>query len=529
MIGARAAAVARAPLLWLILLALAVWTPFLAIAQIDLQERMNAWLGLRLVVERGDPAYFIHPTLFYDLIALLYGALLAAARAAGTWSDSLDLMHFLVSREVSAVVLARTVSLAGGLLMVSGTYLLGRRLWDSRVGAVAALLCTFMPQAVLSSTDASPDALAAGLGAWSLWTLLRWTDAPSLGRALAAGMVWGLAVSANYPLGLFVLPILYAATHVYRAHGVPPLQRSHLVILVAALSSFAATSPYVLISFDEFWRQFTWQASLAVEPFPGANLGPLFYLREMGSILGPYLEWLALAGVVIAVREKRAAPRMMALATLSFLVVMSLVQTKYHRFLLPALPGAALFAARAVWAAASLVPERHRRAALAGVTAVALSTPLASSAGAFAEKNLERDPRVESGQWLVTHLPRDARLLVSQKSALLPSGRLEPLRGFTNGRSLLEQYRARFGAELEPFAVESLSCVHPFPQYCSGESILAGLFDHVAVEVAFGPDMAIRPWLVQHGALLARFGGNTATVEIYRLRDGRRLRGLQAQ
>lgn len=71
----------------------------------------------------------------------------------------------------------RGLSIFWGVLAVAGTFALGRRLFDSRVGLLAALLITLNPFAVYYSQEARMYAQLAALSVWSLWFFSHWLRA----------------------------------------------------------------------------------------------------------------------------------------------------------------------------------------------------------------------------------------------------------------------------------------------------------------------------------------------------------------
>ena len=71
----------------------------------------------------------------------------------------------------------RSLSVFWGILAVAGTFALGRRLFDSRVGFLAALLIALNPFAVYYSQEARMYAQLSALSVWSLWFFAHWLRA----------------------------------------------------------------------------------------------------------------------------------------------------------------------------------------------------------------------------------------------------------------------------------------------------------------------------------------------------------------
>ncbi len=103
----------------------------------------------------------------------------------------------------------RSLSVFWGVLAVAGTLALGRRLFDSRVSLLAALLIALNPFAVYYSQEARMYAQLAALSVWSLWFFSHWlraahhqTTTRSMDQYLnIAG--WSFAVSFVNVFGLY--------------------------------------------------------------------------------------------------------------------------------------------------------------------------------------------------------------------------------------------------------------------------------------------------------------------------------------
>ena len=141
-------------------------SPFFA-AQISDAEIYDT-LGRRVL--EGD---LRHPDFAYhtQLYPLLVGA-----------------VYRLAGRPLAAGVYALQVVL--GAITVACTFAIGRRLWDARVGLVAALAVALYAPLVSHQTKLLPTVPAAALAAAALWACLRVQDRRG---ALLAGMLLGLA------------------------------------------------------------------------------------------------------------------------------------------------------------------------------------------------------------------------------------------------------------------------------------------------------------------------------------------------
>jgi hypothetical protein len=105
------------------------------------------------------------------------------------------------------------VTVGGGLLL----WLSARRFGDLAALVAHALWC-LSPTVLAHGSLATLDAWAASLGCLVMWTTIRFTEAPTLGRAALVGLVLALAAAAKVTtLGLVPVAVAVGAWAVVRA------------------------------------------------------------------------------------------------------------------------------------------------------------------------------------------------------------------------------------------------------------------------------------------------------------------------
>ena len=97
-------------------------------------------------------------------------------------------------------------SAAGSVLLVFATYLLGAALWSPAAGLLASLLLALEYEAINWAPDGWRDDTFAAAVVLSAWALLRLYQRPTFWRALAAGVMSGLACLTRVTAVTFVLP-----------------------------------------------------------------------------------------------------------------------------------------------------------------------------------------------------------------------------------------------------------------------------------------------------------------------------------
>ncbi len=139
-----------------------------------------------------------------------YGSLSYLPQTAALWTS--QWLHQLTGMEIFAIFneragdgwsrtayfIVRWVCAIFGTLSVWLTFLLGRRLFDARVGLLGAALLAAFPRHVLASTEFKPDILVVLLVALTFLWSLDVVRKPSLRAFLWAGAGVGMAVAAKY-------------------------------------------------------------------------------------------------------------------------------------------------------------------------------------------------------------------------------------------------------------------------------------------------------------------------------------------
>ena len=350
-----------------------------------------------------NPNYFINPPGYTYLLHAAF-QLGFGGREGVSASYAADPSNvFALARALSGVLGA----IAVGLLAWAGA-----RLFDRRIGFVAAALLAvaFLPvhYAHLALNDVptlAPLCLAlAGVG--GVFTRGRMLD-----YALA-GVGLGLACATKYTGGIVLLPLLAAAA-VGREQGLGQRLGGLALAGVLALAAFLAANPFALLDFDSF-RDGLSEQSAASSDGGGklgltASSGILYYLETTTWGLGWLPALAALGGAVaLAVRDWRRA-LVLVPPLVVFVLFMGTQDRYFARWLLPSYPFLCLLAAYGALQALAWL----RRPAWA----VAAATVLLCAQGlVFAVHNdvvLARDDtRQLARDWMVENVPAGTKVVI---------------------------------------------------------------------------------------------------------------------
>ncbi|MGK2949856.1 MAG: glycosyltransferase family 39 protein [Acidimicrobiales bacterium] len=326
------------------------------------------------------------------------------ARAAGSAAHALGLLEDPLPTLVGSAAGLRIAHLlmAGFTALLIGlTVVLVRRLLGTPSAAIVGVLLAVEPFLVSNGTVLHTDSLVAlpALAAFLALALAcrpeehpahrtRWAALSGLLMALA--LLTKVSAAALLP-GL--VPLVAWAAWTLRHHGAARLARRGLPLAGAWTLTLAAT---VAVAWPAAWlaprtqlRGITDSVDLGVEGhinfFRGAvtfDPGPAFYPVALAIRLSP---WLLAAGAVglalgLVERRTRALTACAVLAPLPYLLSITLIDKKFDRYALPAVPFLVLIAGLGLGAAYHRWAERpaERRPLATQVGAVALSVALAA-------------------------------------------------------------------------------------------------------------------------------------------------------
>lgn len=291
----------------------------------------NAVAPLRALYERGNPGLFLHPSLYYDVVAAAYAAMFAGVHALGLAPAAQSMSGLFVLDERWFTWTARAVSVAAGALTMWALYAFGRSLWDRTAGLLAAALLAVLPLHAVYSEAVRVDSLFVLTFVVAFWRIVVLLERPGRASADTAAVCTGLAVAANYNGGLLVVWLIAAL--LLRPAGD---RRAVPRALLLAAAAFLVACPYVLLDGRTFLHHLGFISSLSLTEHPGMEgLGVLFYARQLAGAHPLLAATVALAALAMALLGSRRERFALSLPVVYF-VLFSLMRTKFDRFILPA-------------------------------------------------------------------------------------------------------------------------------------------------------------------------------------------------
>lgn len=357
----------RRPWLWLA----ALW---LALGVV-----MAVWVGLDRRPPEWDHANHLGRALHCQQIL---------ARPDHALGEILDLSAFYPPLAICAAGLAYfalpvTALTAQGVmwaflgLALASVFALGRRLWDTETGLLAAFVLGTAPFVVFSLTNFQLDAPLAGIVALALFLLARGEALAQPGWTLGLGAVLGLGMLTKPTFAVYLAPPLaWVLGSALAGRDGRRLGRLAGALAVAAALAVPWYGPRLIaLPVQIADRSFAYAAvegHARVLSAAGLMFYPRVFIPQFGALAA-----IALVCGAWALRRRARGAWLLWAGVIAPFALITLIQNKNLRYSLPILPAAALVAAAGI---RTLSPAWRRGAVWGCLALGALQTSIAAFA-----------------------------------------------------------------------------------------------------------------------------------------------------
>jgi hypothetical protein len=337
------------------------------------------------MVRNGDPNphSFLYPSLCLYLWA-------AATRLHLWWGlhhgiyavpDDLPLKTYLYTTSSSLYVWNRAVTAFLGAATVPALYLLGKRMFDARVGLLGALMLMIASFHVVHSHYITTDAptglwvVLALIGAWRVARSGAWSG------YVIGGIGAGLAAGTKYNAGVVALALVVAHALHWRTRSLG----KPFMLLVAggalSLATFLVTTPYALLDWPHFVAGLRFNAAHYASGSHGDFVGRWQvgeYARFLWSdgLMAPGSLLLLVGLPLLAWRWPRQTLALVVVIGAEMALLM-MQAVNFVRNVLPVLPLIILLAGAGAIALADAIPRRRWRPVATVGLGIALLAPQA--------------------------------------------------------------------------------------------------------------------------------------------------------
>ncbi len=367
---------------------------------------LKMWVDERRV--DWNPHFFNYPSLTIYLCLFLQKLAFAIGQALGRYTTAADFLMDYEMDPSSLVIAARTMGVAFDVLTIVLVARIGERLmrW---AGVVAAAVVALAPTMIATSRAIYTDTYMAAFALWALERMLAFRAGGRPSQLVAAAVLTGLAAGSKYPAALLVIPLAWVLIERRGFRGL----MVWVLACVAALGVFLITSPYVVLDFGRFLKDFGFERFHMSQGHLGSagRRGFLFQLQTLAGDIG----WIGVALLVVSLAATLAAPRRWGdrLALWLFLLpvglAISLARVEAGRYLVPVIPVAAMLAAVVALDLARRFGARRPALAVA-VVAAALIVPVAPRGLATAASGSDHTQAL-ARRWCEANVPEPALLL----------------------------------------------------------------------------------------------------------------------
>lgn len=413
--------------------------------------------------ERFDPNphFFNYPSLIIYAQFLGQAALFLILKVPGIIESVLDFRILYVVDKTVFYLMGRGITASFGVGTVLVTWMLGRKIGGQWIAGPAAFLVAMNTLHIGKSQVVGVDVPLSFFVVCALWMCLRIVEKPTRASYMWAGVCIGLAASTKYPGALLVFPLAVAAWYARKGAGVRMVERHGWVVgFVFAAAVFVATSPFVILDFSSFMKDFALERQHMQEGHFGVGDGPaaLYYLRTLaGGALGVPALVLALAGIAWFGWRRRMPMVIILTFIVPYVLAISSWSMKTDRYLLPLLPLLNIVALGFVMDVLTRSPRFAGARTLARAMLVAgvvlfVAAPVLRAYPRYASR-LQVDTRVEARSWIEARIPGGSFIVTeAQGPELFGPADFWPLDVELRKR-LLEERRSKPFYAIQPIAM----------------------------------------------------------------------------
>ena len=396
------------------------------------------WSSLLTPKSPWNPKFFAYGALPIYLLRI-------CADVAGQFDAEFAMLNasYLVGRVLSTLFDVGTIYLI---------YRLGRKLYDERVGLLAATLVTLTVLHIQLAHFYAVDTVLAFFVVLTVLLATSVVQRPRLGRSVPLGIGWGMALATKISAAPLLVPIVLAwlsgalsrtANDGVQRRASKPALWSRAILGctltgLTALVTFILCQPYALIDVVTFVIdivQESYMARGAVDiPYTRQYIGTLPYLYplwqmvlwSMGLPLGLTGLGASLAAMVhipLTVYRKnwrKAGELFLPLSWVGiYFGLVGSFHAKFLRYMLPIIPFICLWTA---WALVKLLSPQHKvfLRALGRALLIVVLGGTTLYALAYLNVYTQEHPWIQATAWLCEHLSKPSHIMVEHWDDSLP-------------------------------------------------------------------------------------------------------------
>ena len=400
--------------------------------------------ALRMAADRNlNPGAFHNSHLFTYICLGEVGASYCIGRFVCVFPDAKLFGSFVWTHSICYLTMARLTIALFGIFTIWNVYLIGARLFNKRVGVIAALVMSVSPLHVFYSKVAVNDVCMVFFVSLTLYTSADLFKTFSWRSVMLSGLFTGLSVGAKYNAGIVALVPITALVYHYYTKQSPPssdflsnspssITSQMSIYFVASIAAFILSNPFCVFDFPAFWEGFTRQLAYGRQPWPTQPPGavPLLMMDSLLSGIGPLSCFAAVAGGSFMLYYDWRRAILITLFPILYCLFMGNQKLFFARFMLPIYPSLAVCAAFGIdrltaiaygrfWNASLQSPMKTRAAErflLVTIIGAVIALPFWDSVQHNAVLS-KKNTRLRVRDWVVNHVPSGSRVLADFDAA----------------------------------------------------------------------------------------------------------------
>ena len=364
-----------------------------------------------------NPHFFHYPAFTFYIQWVGQALIYLAGKISGAFASPRDMQAAIEASPYRFIVMGRLITSLFGIGSIYLVYRLGRDLCSSTAGVLAALFLALNFSCISRGRLITTDVPLVFFVLLAFIPILKIASEGKRRHYIWAGIGVGLATGVKYPGLLTGVGIAAAHVSYSLTRKIPwrqtVLSRSLWLGVGAACLAFFAVSPYCLIDYSGFYKDFRFeQTHMAVGHF-GSPDRVVSYGKYLLSIIPDTLT-LPLAGLVLAgigygLRRERDSSVMMLAFPLAYLAVVGRWKTAADHYILPIIPFLLLFAALPLWKLYDGVRFR-RKDLLLGLVAFLFVLPSIAEIHTYLARPEMRDNRAVARIWIERNIEKGAAI-----------------------------------------------------------------------------------------------------------------------
>ena len=400
-----------------------------------------------------NPHFFAYGSLPFYLLRITTHLLTVPAGLAEYFSSWPLVAQFLsglgrMSDYDHITLVGRALSALIDTAIICLTYLLGKRVYDRRVGLLAALLVTFTVFHIQLAHFYAVDTLLTFFVLLFFVFALDFAREGGLWNALLMGGSFGLALATKFSAAPLALVIVGSYSLRYRRQGRRVwgrLGQLFLLTIVACAVVFFFAEPYAILDFDAFAAGIAEQGrmvrGIADYPYTRQYIGTTPYLYQIRETaewgMGLPLGLVAYGGLGYflwrVVREKKGEELLLLAWVAPYFLITGSFTVKFMRYMLPLLPSFLIMGAAMLFAFKDALhrraPERKvvRSAIWYGLTGLIIASSVLY-VWAFTSIYSRPHSRIQASEWIYRNVLPGSTLALEHWDDDLPLSRTVDVR-----------------------------------------------------------------------------------------------------